>query len=191
MGDEAVPLPRHRVEAEQVAQQHAVGAGVGDDGDAQVGPIEVPHRQRLLGAVHATRRPVTLGAGADTLDEVARWLATTTEAVPAILGGRVRGPPRRRCEPARPACRASSARGSPRGTARPSRRRPCGGEQRRRGLAGTPQRRDDDLVEVLAAEFVADALGLHVATFGEGRIDDVEAIANPFGFAVADEDDVP
>ena len=50
-GDEAIPLPRHRVEAQQVAQQHAIGPCVGEHGDPPVGLIHVPHGKRLLAAI--------------------------------------------------------------------------------------------------------------------------------------------
>lgn len=63
------------------------------------------------------------------------------------------------------------------------------GQQRGCGLASTQQRRDDDLVEVLAGQFGAHPLRLHLAALGERRVDDVEAFANPLGLAVADEDE--
>ena len=63
-------------------------------------------------------------------------------------------------------------------------------EQRCRRLACPPQRRHDHLVERLGVEFLADPLGLQQAAVGEGRIDDAEPVTNPFGLAVADEDDL-
>ena len=83
LGDEAVPLPRHRVEPEEVAEQHSVRSGVGHDRNAQVGLIEMPHRQYLARSIHAPRRPMTFGTGAHALDEVARWLSPARQAAVA------------------------------------------------------------------------------------------------------------
>ena len=74
-GDEAIPLPRHRVEAEQMAQDHTVRAGVGEHGDPSFGLVHVPHGQRLLAAVDAALRTELGGSSTNALDEVARRLA--------------------------------------------------------------------------------------------------------------------
>lgn len=85
LSDEAIPLPRNRIEAKQMAQQHAVRARVGHDRNAQVGAIEVPHRQCLARAIHTPRRPVSLGTSAHALDEVARRLSPARKPVPTLL----------------------------------------------------------------------------------------------------------
>ncbi len=46
------------------------------------------------------------------------------------------------------------------------------------------------MVELLGVELLTDVLGLHPAPSGEGWVDDTEAIADPFGFPVADKHDL-
>ena len=64
-----------------------------------------------------------------------------------------------------------------------------GSQQWRSRLARTQQRRDDDLVKVLITQLGTDAFGLYLAALGERWIDNVEPVTNPFGLAVADEDE--
>ena len=133
----------------------------------------------------------SVGAGAHALDEVARRFAATVTARSSAPRPDAAAPPRRRCAPARQACRASSARGSPRGTARRPRRGRCAAQQRRGGLAGAPQRRHDDLVERARRRSASPTRSACMQPeFGERRVDDVEAVAHPFGLAVADEHDL-
>lgn len=63
-------------------------------------------------------------------------------------------------------------------------------EQRLGGLAGTHERRDEDLVERLVTQLLCHRGGLSPPELGEGRIDHVEAVADPFGLSVTDEHDL-
>lgn len=189
MGDEAIPLPRDRVETEEVAQHHPVGARVSDDQHLQVRLIEVPHRQGLFGAVDAEAGEVGRCAGAHPLDEGARRFTTALEAPPAVFRrpGALLGVGR---------CRQFGRAAVPVGFTDlveeglhllpPALK----AQQRCRRLAGPRQRGDDDVVELLGVELLTDVLGLDPAPSGEGWVDYTEAIADPFGFPVADEHDL-
>jgi len=130
-----------------------------------------------------------LGTGADAFDEVARWLSPTQQTVPTFLGRT-------------PSILFVGSAGQlgwcamPVGLANLGEERfdhfdpRLRGQKWRRGLPSPLQRRDDDLVERLVAQNLTDSVRLHEAQLGERRIDHVEAIANPFGLAVADENDV-
>ncbi len=70
-----------------MTQQHAVGASVRDDRNAQVGLLKVPHWQRLPRPVHAARGPMILGTRSYTLDEIARRLSPAGQPVPPFRSG--------------------------------------------------------------------------------------------------------
>lgn len=69
--DEAVPLPGHRRDAEQVADRHRVGAGVGDERDPPVGAVDLPQREVAVETAHASLLEPHGAAEVDAVDEVA------------------------------------------------------------------------------------------------------------------------
>ena len=64
---------------------------------------------------------------------------------------------------------------------------PEGLEHRLGGLAGPQQRRDEDLVELLAGHRRRQRLGLAPPELGERRVDDVQPVAHPLRLGVADQ----
>lgn len=189
VGDEAIPLPRDRIEAEKVTQHHPVGARVSDDQHLQIRLIKVPHRQDLLGAVDAEAGEVGRYAGAHPFDEGARRFTTTLETPPAVF--------RRTCALLGVCrccqfCRAAVPVGLTDLVEEGLHLLPTAlkAQQGRRRLASPRQRGDDDVVELLGVELLPDMLGLHPAPSGEGWVNDTEAVADPFRFPVADEHDL-
>ncbi|MFZ1490192.1 MAG: DUF2510 domain-containing protein, partial [Ilumatobacteraceae bacterium] len=63
-------------------------------------------------------------------------------------------------------------------------------QQGARGLARPDERRDEDIVELLAGEGFSHLLGLAPAPLGERGIVDVPAVTDPLRLAVSDEDDL-
>ena len=189
MGDEAIPLPRDRVEAEKMTQHHPVGARVGDDQHLQIRLIEVPHRQDLLGAVDAEAGEVGGCAGPHPFDESARRFATSIETPPAVFRppGALLGVGRC-CQ----FCRAAVPVGLPDLVEEGFNLLPAAlkVQQGRGCLASSRQRGDDDVVELLGVELLTDPFGLKTAPSGKGWVDNTETIADPFGFPVADEHDL-
>lgn len=64
------------------------------------------------------------------------------------------------------------------------------GQQRRGRLAGTEQRRDEDVVEVLLAETMRQAPRLLCSSFRQRRIVDVQPVSDPLGFSVSNQHDL-
>lgn len=132
---------------------------------------------------------MTLRSGPHTLDEVARRLSATRQTIPPFL-----------CRTA-PIFFVSSAsqfcgRSVPVGLTNlcqkwfDNLRSRIRNQEGRRRLASTLKRRNDDLVELFAAQNLANAICLHQAQFGERRIDHVEAVANPLGLSMTNEHDL-
>lgn len=186
--DEALPLPRRRIEAEQMTDGDAVGTRMGDESDATIGSVDLPHRQLVRSSAHATLGEEGPCAGVDPLDEVAYRLAAF-QAEPALLGGTGAvfaisrfGLVARRAVPDRVAD-LLQPRVDHLGPGKSL-------QQGARGLARPDERRDEDLVELLAGEGFSHLLGLAPAPLGERGIVDVPAVTDPLRLAVSDEDDL-
>ena len=180
-----IPLPRCRREAEEVADEDGVGAGVGDEPDPPTGLVDVPHREL------ARRRADPVGgeelrrAGAHPSHEVGHPLAAV-EAVPqsdrrplAQLAVRLGRPLGRSSVPFGVADLLEPVLdhlGAPEHV-----------PHRRRGLAGTYERRDVELVERLVDQRLRQAVGLGVAELGQGRVHHRSAVLHPFRLGVPDQ----
>ena len=184
---EAVPLPRHRAQPEQVTDHDGVGARVGHHEDPPVG-LAIVQTGSSPGRAPCPARPGTAAA-----PRRMRATKSRTDSPPGRPSQRTcDGVPGRRRRPPRPSPTASPARsgcGSP-----PASRRPALAARGGRGGAprsgGPGQRRDVDLVEVLVGQALGHAGGLLVASLGQRRVVDVEAVPDPLGLTVANEDDL-
>ena len=156
------------------------------EGDAPAGLGDLPHRQLALDPVHAALLQELLGAEADAVDELADVLA----AGQARASGRpapgcsARGRPRR---PARPACRATSGRGSPPATCRC----PRAGRAPSSTGAAVWRARSSGETSTSSSSSPVIAVGqrwrLALAELGQRRVDDVEPVAHPLRLAVTDQ----
>ena len=83
--DESLPLPRCCAQTEEVTDEHAVRAGMGDEGDLLARVLDVPQGQLTLDPVDPTICEELRRTGMDSGHEVTNRLATL-EAVPTIGG---------------------------------------------------------------------------------------------------------
>ncbi len=72
---EPFPLPRHRVDAEQVAECHGVSAGMSNHRDPLIGIVELPDGQFAVDADAAVPCHKSVGTSSDPVGEVPYGLA--------------------------------------------------------------------------------------------------------------------
>ncbi len=87
-GDEALPLPWHRVDAEEVTDGSSVGAAMGDADDVGVGRVLVPQRRPVVQPELAGRVEELLQAVRDASVEPVERLAAL-EPFPVVVVGLV------------------------------------------------------------------------------------------------------
>ena len=74
--DESLPLPRRRSQAEQMADEHTVGARVRDEGESVAWFFNVPDRQLVLDAIDTALGEKLVGPTMDALGELADRFAS-------------------------------------------------------------------------------------------------------------------
>jgi hypothetical protein len=187
-GDEALPLPGHRFDAEQVAEGGGVGAGVGHHDDPAGRVVEVPEGGLVVDPLAADGVEVPLQAGGDPDVEVAEGLPAG-DALPVVVD--------------RPAPALGEDllhdldglvlpdRGGDLG--QPVER---GGGHLQRvgdvagGLLGPHERRDDQRVDLGPPEALADEAALGVAEVGETGVVDAATLTGPRRLCMSDEEEL-
>ena len=169
-----------------MADDDRVGAGVGDQGDALAGLGDLPHRQLALD-LDGRRAPGGTsrrrGGCAGRTRGCSRRPRGRASGRPTA-GCSARGTPRR---PARPACRATSGRGSPPATCRCPRR---GRAPRSTGAAVWRARSSGETrtsSKCWPGHRRRQRLGLAPPELGERRVDDVQPVAHPLRLGVTDQ----
>lgn len=186
--DDAIPLPRHRGQAEKSGDDHAVRACVGHQGNPTTGVVDPPHRQFARQSFDAALTKELGAAGSDPVDELAHRLGALHTAPPFV--GRQHA--------LLPECSLEFlGRGSmPDRVAQllePVIDPLVESDRPQQGCSGLPsadQRRTDDLVPLLLAKTTAGELGLPMAPLGERRIADVETVLDPLGLTMSYENDL-
>jgi hypothetical protein len=82
---EALPLPWCGREAQEVADEDAVRAGVGHEEDSAIRIVDLPHREASRGGSQPSFGEEEAGVGVDAIDEVSYGFSTD-QTLPALLG---------------------------------------------------------------------------------------------------------
>ena len=188
---ESFPLPRGRSETQHVADGDAVGARVRHQRNAMTvseSRRRLPHGEIDIRPHHTPFLEKEAAPDVDAVDEV-RDLFSSVDSRPTLVGGLLTfGTPRS----FGPLCGSSV----PDGVAdlfQPGfdhHLAPEHPENRLGGLAGTRQRRHQDLVEMFAPKSLGQHFGLAVPTFGQRRVVDIHSVAHPLRFGVTNENDL-
>jgi len=186
--DKAFPFPRGWCQAEQVTDKHAVGAGVGDEGEAITWLFDMPHGKFVLDSVDATLGQELIRTLVNALGEFTHRFAAF-EAMPAL-------------ERRATLLFSVGSFGFLGRTALPNRTTDLFQpwlnhfatalciEDWSRGLTGAQERRDVHVVKVFVLESISEPTGLAVAARSEWRVILTETVAHPFRFGVTNESEM-
>ena len=183
--DESLPLPRCRPQTEEMTHEHTVGSCVSDKSNLFARLLDVPHRELTFDSVDSAFCKEVRRTSMDTSNEVPNGLPSL-EAVPPFDGApsqlvpiRLDGYLRWRAVP----CWFANF-FQPRFD---HLRTTLSRQQWRSGLTRTKKRRDIDVIQMLARQPLAQFFSLRKAPRRQGGVDDTEAVFDPFGFSVSNE----